>query len=590
MIHANKFNKIGKVLSRYEPSSEELHIIMTQLLQLGKHSQLCKILSLHYTIITSTHSLLHIVLESCYRSENYSLYESLFAVYLKLPDELQPQVFNWALKIFLRTNTEFAKQLLYQMVYSQYPMDRETIYSFITIANRVSTFPTIRFVLEILKNNANVPVDSRALGQLIFGFLRNGKSKDILELEAYLTSMGKDTCIDVQMGRFMHKVVLSPLPMSMIWQEVESFASGITDVAVSMRFYNWLYHLLKLRMTMEDMSTYVSMAQASGYSDSPLLRRRILLNIALMGETQDLLDYLLLVHTRKSDESHCMFEMVSIWKAWMINQPDKREIIVRRFTSLISRLNVPWRSEALALLKHEMVVPGRVSLKGKDANDMLLLLNDSLRDGKRPSVSLMTQVLKQLVLMRSHRATEVYSLIEQLISPIPPHLQLLWFTNTTQFITRPECQSSIERYLVENGHLMRHQEYATLAELALKRGIHNVILDIILRATQSPLYRVDKDTVRLYFPALSLMARSGKHVEFLAMCAFVERQFVLDADLLGEIDRFGKMMMMTFEDEVELQQFQGRYKRQFEEMKSAIEQRRLASKGHLDETVKLLER
>lgn len=90
---------------------------------------------------------------------------------------------------------------------------------------------------------------------------------------------------------------------------------------------------------------------------------------------------------------------------------------------------------------------------------------------------------------------------------------------------------------------MKYEDYGFLAQLALKSGIHEIILEIIYSATTSPLYRVDKDSYTLYYPALVLLAHHGKHAEFVTMINYLRSHFQVSEESLKTSTNYSKLLL-----------------------------------------------
>jgi hypothetical protein len=499
------------------------------------------------------------LLESAYLEKNYSLYEQLFAYYIQ-HDALEAKYFNWALKVFIRTNTEFAKQLLYQMVYSKYPIDEDTLYGFVCEANRVATFPTIKFVLDLVKNNDQLPIADKALGQLMFGFLRNGRTRDINEMEKYLESKGKLDSPEVIIGKFMHAVV--SMDTNLVWDEVAQMSTLIQGHrGREMRFYNWLYHLLKKRWTVNDMVRYLRLVNHSGIEDSDVIRRRTLLNLGRMGEIDDLLEYIKLL---KRERSPTKFLFINIWRSFVLNSPDMAFFITSQFKKFLTHSSYAWKSEALDQMglqfskdpsyRYEISNDSqglqervRHYIQYRQDNELMNLLNESLREGKRPSLELFHTVLKGLIRMNSGKSFEVYELVKQLYKPTPYHIDILWLTNETRHKSRSKSEEMIQKFIFNYDGQLRYPHFRELAQLAIMRNCDHLVVDIIVKALNSPQYRRDKSTVTLYTPVLYSLARYSEYEKFLETINYIEKEFGMSRAPMRQILNYSRLIKKQLE-------------------------------------------
>lgn len=529
LIRAHKFKNLASEISnRYKHfNTAELVSILRQLHALHKHLIIRKIYRSKREQFIGANTLLGVVMESAFLEKDYELFEEVFTYYLQSTDESSKLArhFNMALVVFLKTNTEFAKQLLYQMVYSHHPMDDKTLYEFLLNATDVSTFSTVRFVFDILKNNPSLPISDSALGQLMIVFIRNGKSKDISELEQYLENIDKLDNHYVRMARFLNRVV--SIDPSCLWLEVDEFMQSLKDkTAESVTFfYDRLYLLLRKRATIEDMKHYTSLAQRDGHKDTLTLRVRGLLTVARTGNTHELFEY---VELLKSNYQLDKDMFITIWNAFKLNQPGLENVITSKFKGISYSLDVYWKSEALRDLEKESSnsnsLSQMINVTCEQDLELLTRLNNKLRDGKRPTVELFTRVLQQLIKMKSPYASQVYELCTELYTPVPLHLELSWFANTLRYDSHAEAQLKIETFLFEKDQYLRYPHYAELSDYAFKKGLDKVGFELISRATQSKNFRVDKNIISLYVPILKFLAKNGNGEEYIKVVEYILKE------------------------------------------------------------------
>ncbi|ONH68762.1 hypothetical protein BON22_1358 [Cyberlindnera fabianii] len=572
-IDQNKFDSMFKMLNNPSFSTQsfttsELTEITQRLLDLGLHRSVLNLYHIFPSKFNTSPDLLQAALESAYKPKNFELFEEIFTQYIQ-QSEVSAHYFNMALSVFLRTDTEFAKQLLYQMVSSDYPKDENTVYIFLKVANRVSTFPTVKFALDLIKNNPTVPVSPKVYGLLVTGFLNGATAGDMSQLTKYLRSQGAEEHDEVKMAYFLHGLMKEDVDTALL--QVETIAGQFDDSDITRRLLTAVYYQFHKKMTVNHISKYLSLLQRFSIEVTPQIHVQVILNLARGQMLSEIVHYIKLAKKQNNlvlNETY----FLGLARSFIVASPDNNATITNKFIHTIRAYKsvIPWANDVIIELKktqHATVIHTHRSprfadrekkikelINKQDDRGLLYFVNELLRAGIRPPIPMLNRVLDGLIQLESTHDTSFYRLIQDLHVNIPVDVDLSMLQKEVRHAVKTGVKSDmtsgmVRQFVLKNQDKFNTTHFNRLASLAIEIRNHGLAIELIAQARTSDSYRVDRNTITLYATALRALAHNGDPAMMRSMLDHVAQDddLLISSAFMDSVKRSRKLLAKKVE-------------------------------------------
>lgn len=449
LLKANNFNGViselnsnGSQLNIYE-LSDIYHLFY----QYEKYRQILTIFAIFKQDIVQNLELLELTLIASYKDKNYHLFDDLFKIYIGSTSEhLNADIFNTALKVYLKIDPGLAKQFLYQMFQSDYPINELTIYEYLKVADKESTFQSIQFVIDLLKRYPLTPINDAAYGELYASYHKNGTNHEIGLMMEFLSERQVLEIESVKVAQFLNDLNYHNLPMEEIWRKLHFFKlQQSVNIENLKKIYNEIYKNTYRKMTLEDLLEYFRLMKDDGL---PITNSAIHQKIIYQKKNEfELIEYI--NDIKSKGESLDQYIIKAIWARLSSNNRDFSNLITENLIkfSKINESKTAWIDTLpnLLILRHKRnkedkyIVSDRyefdniwkleqISTFVKENQDYKIfeMFIDLVRRGIKPDIKVVGFILKSLIKLDSKDLNRAYALIHDVYNKTNPEIEIIY--------------------------------------------------------------------------------------------------------------------------------------------------------------------
>lgn len=545
-IHKQQYEKIVPFLLEHKSqvTSRQLEKILKELEVRDQASYIIQIHKKFPSLSFENEQIVKLLLRVTFQSSEYALFEIIFSRYLEFPKQ-SSRYCNMALKaVISNRNQEFAKQLLYQMVQSHLPMNLATLKVFLKSVRKSGTFQSIKFVVDLLEKNPNIPVD-----QVTFSLIMKcyAETADEIEIEKFSSFLQSRKCdlFEFELYQFYESLRHArSIDYDLVWLKIEEIRPKIMEKkSLLQTFYYELMSVFAVKHRREDLFRMVDYIAEDVGEFSPRVHSLILFYFSITGDVEGILRYFN-VFKKRSLHIQPLY-INALWRTLIRFEPDLAEEITIEFKKFIEKVYTHSQLEHRHLktinLRETGKLPsfrpeipdGQLSksidyvkrlLKDRRDHEIIAFINDELRQGLRPHLQLLNTALLGLIKIRSSDSLVIYRLSCQLYKADIVEFDILWLRKIIYDIKDQE--PNIERIHEMGGGLIRdlllkhetslvHHHYNVLANLAIEIFNYDLAFELLSKARGSAIESEKRDNTSIYVSLLKVFARKADSENFL---------------------------------------------------------------------------
>lgn len=540
LIHKQLYDDLLPFLIKHKSklTSEQLEMILKELEVRGKYQT---IINLHKKFPGKSFDrkdTVTLLLRILFKSHEYSLFEVVFSRYLESPN-LKPRYCNMGLKaVIYNGNQEFAKQLLYQMVYSHLPMNHATLKVFLDTVQKSGTFQSVRFAVDLIKKNPHVPVDDDTFSTLIKSYAMNASGEQMERLREILGEREVDL-YEVDLYEFYVSLRRKTrINYEDLWASLDEIKSKISNKPRLLKsFHVEMLEIFAEKQRREDMHRLVSQFPDDSVEFSDKVNSILFKFFASTGDVEGLLAYF---ESFKQRHVHIQPNFIhTLWKTLIANEPALAKPITEQVNQFLFKHYSKSQLTNKFLKSIALKKPTRLSLppfvpvisnpqvsetiekinefsSQKRDVEIIAFINDELRKGLKPDFLILIRALIALIKMGSPESIVIYKLGYQLHSHMISEFDLVWLKKSLNDLKMEHQRKSqvyeagtalIGDFKLKYGKTMTHTNYNDLANLAI--DVFNYDLAIqLLHESRASTFEVEKrNNMNLYITMIRALSK-----------------------------------------------------------------------------------
>jgi hypothetical protein len=581
------------------------------------------IFAIFKTDIVQSTELLEITLVASYKDKNYELFDDLFNIYIEStsPESLNAEMFNLALKVYLKMNPGLAKQFLYQMFQSDYPINEHTLFHYLKVADKESNFQSIQFVVSMLERYPLTPINDEAYGELYASYLRNHTGHEIGVVLNFLTKRQVLEIESVKVAKFLSEVDNDSLDMFEIWSRLKVFK---LQHSLSLNNLKKIYHSIYKRnykmMKLVDVNDYIQLMREDGIPiTESSVQQQIIYHIT---DESTLVSYLKGIKAEgfKLDQ----FIIKSIWTRFIMNNPDNGVLITDEFFQLAKDQEgkTSWIDTIPRLLIHKSRASKEINslvgnrydydtswvleeikhnVKSKKDYKIIETLTDSIRRDSKPSLQVLNAMLKGLINLNSPHVDDVYRIIHELHSQPSVDVEITYLTREISQISnkikekscitsKPKREAIINDFAEKYRHRLSYLHYIQLASHLIDLQCYNTAL-IYLRTAKAMIPESQKSyESSIYVMTLKVLSRVYDMDAFISILRHIDAHSTIRVNrfMLLRAKQYQTAMCSAKPDTEEKQLFLEEFNEIFKRLKKRLGERRNEMMRNLKDVTALL--
>lgn len=572
LIHKQLYQDIVPFLVKHktELTVEQLGMIMAELEIRSKHPIILELYNHFPGKSFEKGRIIKILMRVFSQLEEYSLVEIVFSRYLELP-ELKVRYCNMGLKaVIFNGNQELAKQLLYQMVYSHLPMNDSTLKSFLSAVQKSGTFQSVRFAVDLLEKNPNVPVDNQSYSTIMKCYAKNATESEFKSLANVLEKRGCDL-YELELHKFYHDLIQQvKIDDEKLWSKILEIRSNLSKKPYLLNsFYLEMMSIFSYKLKRNDMFKLVELLSEDSIEFSDELNNILFSFFAKVGDVDGLLVYFA---SFKDKKIHIQPQFIySLWRTLITKEPELAKIVTdtiqefmhkhyltaqleNKFLKAISLRNkmrnslpdyVPAVSDKR--LARSLEVLNDLLHQKKDA-EIIVLINDRLRQGLRPEFPLLMSAMVGLIKIKSPEILILYKLGCQLYTDMIVDFDLVWLKKTI-YDLRAENNNGLKLFdtgsaligdfKLKHGDKMTHSHFNDLANICIDIFNYDLAIELLQESRASSAEVEKRNNLNIYITLLKALARKKDLPNYL----HVMKLFYTDDDV--KLSTFGIKRLKT---------------------------------------------
>ncbi|KAH3667112.1 hypothetical protein WICMUC_005459 [Wickerhamomyces mucosus] len=609
LINTNSIERAVISINGSNMNREELFLILKSMKEKKFYRNVITVFNRYKSSILQDVELIQILIENTYLMKDYKLFDNLFSTYMQFkPTQLSSYYLELGLKVQLRIDPEFAKQLLYQMVYSDYPIGNDTFYEFFRIAKRVANFQVVKFGLDLIIKNPQIEISDKTFGQLMSSFLQDGNEYDIKSFFSFLLDRNAFDNIEVKMATFVHNV--GRYKLDQIWDPVKKFKQVLRKGDLE-RFYDLLYEQVGNRFDYPNLMTYLNLLEQDGINNNSYkYHERIFQTLSELKDNEKYLKTVKII--RDSDVELSGAYLKLFWKSLNNTNPDLMGINTQAFRKLIQdhfkspsaqktlnemhviKLDKCFKMTKFSSTNHHLykrVLPLLQKKPSSDNSDHLVfqIISESIREGKRPPIYLLLEILKNFVKRKSELSDQVSEVVSDLyrLPPIEYYLLLMRKQLASQQNNKSHTLSLVNKFMIENKSKMNYIHYNEVAILYIQLGEFQKALEVLDYGRRAVQANEKPDIISIYTVGLKALSYKQDVNGFLSLLKLIEKDpdVIITRKSLNYIKNYIRFIAARklFEDTREIEMIYDRIK---EKYNTSLDMGRFTIK----ETIKILQR
>lgn len=543
LMHKQQYGSISSFLLEHKSdvTSDHLEIIMKELEIRNQYECIIDIHKKLPSLSFENEQVIKLLLRISFKFGEYSLFEVVFSRYLELPKQ-SPKYCNMALKaVMLNRNQEFAKQLLYQMVYSQLPMNLSTFKSFLNSARKSGTFQSIKFAADLLQKNPNIPVDSETFSLLMRCYSQSANEVEMTKFVEFLEERDCDL-YEFDLFKFYNEIKKARyIDYNQIWDKINEARESLRDKEKLQReFYFEMLQIFADKLRGKDLFKLMDFIAEDGVQITEEAHSIVLAYFSKSGDVNGLLQ---LFDSFKAQNHHIQPLFVSaLWKTLITHDPDLAEAITVEFqkyaqnTYTKSQLRHPFL-KSIKLQKSRRGFAPEVSdsqllqsinhikklLSEKRDSEIIAMINDELRQGLKPDYLLLINALVGLINIRSQDAISLYRLSCQLHSDRIVDFDLAWLRKTIRELKgnlaeiNQQGKSLIIDFKMKHQIDMTHKHFNDLANMCIDVFNYDLAIELLKESRISTIEPEKRDNMKIYITILRALTRKRDWQNLLEM-------------------------------------------------------------------------
>lgn len=565
LIESREIEKAVIMVNQSKLSREELIMALTHISNRKFYQNSITVYNKYQSVVRTDVQLTSIILQNSYNLKNYKVFEELFACYMQFKStDLESHYLELGLKVHLRLNPEFAKQLLYQMVYMEYPIGKDLFYEFFRITRRYASFDVLKFGLDLLINNPSIEISDKTYGELYSSYLVEANEYDLKKFFNFLLERNALNNIEVKMAQFIDS--LRRQKIDEIWTLVEKFKIEIKDKETLERFYDKLYLQIQDKLDYKSLMTYLNMLEMDGIQNNVYkYHERICTIFAKLRDNTKFLKTLEIIRDSNIELSGAYLKL--FWRTLSEANPDLIPTNTTHFSQLIKdRLDPREAKRTLNEISYYKGPSGYKLQRYSKTNDLLYrrilpllknstersddiifdIINENIREGKRPPVFLLYEILQGYIKRKSPHTQKFISLIQDLFKTKTLDFDLLILKrDLLERENKDNRISLINKFLYENNQSLSFLHYNEIALMLINVGEFQKALEY-LNYGRNSIKPIEKpDIITIYVIALKALAYKLDYKGFIALLNLVEKDnnVILSSHALSYIKGYSKYFL-----------------------------------------------
>ncbi|KAH3683502.1 hypothetical protein WICPIJ_005527 [Wickerhamomyces pijperi] len=554
LIESRDLEKAVSLTNQSSLTRDELRLVLKHMLIKKEYRSSITVYNKYKPIVSDDTELTSILLQCSYNLKNYNAFEELFAYYMQFKSsDLESHYLELGLKVHLRLNPEFAKQLLYQMVYMEYPIGKDLFSEFFRIARRYASFDVIKFGLDLLINNPKIRISEKTYGELLSSYLVDGTDYDLKKFFNFLLERSALNSLEIRMVSFVEG--LRRHSIDEVWAKVEKFKRGIDDEETLERFYDKLYLQLKDRLDYPNLMIYLNMLEMDGVQNNNYKsHERICSTFGRLRDNEKFLQTLEIIRDSGVELNGSYIKL--FWRTLCETNPDLTPSITKDFHILVKeKLDPKDINRTLQELNYYSSPDGFKLQRISKTNDLLYkrilpllskrdeksdtrvfhIINESIREGKRPPIFLLLEILRGYIQRKSEHTLQFIMLIQNMFKTRSIDFDLLVLKkDLLGKQTKDSRIKRMNRFLYENKESLNYNHYNEIATLLINIGEFQRALEYLNygRNSVKPVER--SEVIKIYVFALKALMYKLDYKGFIALMNLIANDkltIITDADL-----------------------------------------------------------
>ncbi|CCH42000.1 Pentatricopeptide repeat-containing protein [Wickerhamomyces ciferrii] len=526
------------IYTKNDLSTEQLEVIFKELEIRKKYKSIMEIHKKLPALSFKNPQIIKTLLRVTFNAEDYTLFDAVFSKYLKECDH-SARYCNMALRAYSKNrNLEFTKQLLYQMIQSHLPMSSKSFEIFIKSVNNSGTFQSVKFAVDLLKQNPQIKVTGNTYSEIIEYYVRSATSQEMEEISIFLKSKKHDL-YEIEVYKFLQNLKNNDFhDYDKVWLEINEIRSKLQKNSRFQEvFYKKLSSIFLKKLRVGDLLKTMESLTEDGLEMNDFFQSRVLLYFSRSGDVKGLIDY---YKTLKQQNIHIQpIHINTLWKSIIKMEPDLSADITKRFQKFLPKLYTKEQLSSRYLKNIKVmtirnlynikrpIVPDEYLNKKlelvkdliaekKDA-EIMSMINTQLRLGLKPNYLLLITSLYGLVNMRSKESEILYTLCCKIDKDNLVEYELAWLKNSIYELLestkngheiKESGKSLVQDLRLKHQGRLSHVHYNDLANMSIKAYNTDLAIEILQESRNSIIEIQKDDEINLFITLTNACVKS----------------------------------------------------------------------------------